>query len=170
MSCSMSYNVVYIRHNVKVLCARAYSTTKYCNRSLSSEFVYHKDRRSPYATIQGVQTPSVSLSPGSVKSRSNTARSWEKGCVYGKACRELGSAGTGVRRKNREIIKRPNSRSFGSLSQKRRRAWLRSIAQRRSNCTIVLIVWRLKSFFMYIRFWFRMREKSEPKEALSWHS
>ena len=166
----MTYNVLYIRHYVEVLCARAYSTNKLRDKSISSVFVHHQNHRSPYATIQGVQTPSLSLPTGSIKSRSNTARSREKGCVYGKTCRGFGSAVTGFRRKNREIIKRAYSRSFGSLSQKRGRAWLRSIARRRSNCTTVLIVWRLKSFLMYIRYWFRRSEQVEPKEALILHS
>jgi hypothetical protein len=163
----MSYNVLYIRHNVKVFCIRAYSTNKYRDKYIPSVFVYTQDNRDSYGTIQGVQTPSVSLPSGRVKIRSNTTCSWEKDCVYSKTCREFGSAVTGVCRKNREIIKRPNSRSFVSLSQKRKKAWLRRVARRRSNCITVLIVWRLRSSLMYIRYWFRRKEPVEPKGILA---
>ena len=163
MACLMSHNVVYIRHNDKVLCNRANSTIKYRIGNISSVLVFNKDNRYPYGTIQSVQTTGLSLPSGRVKGRSNTACSWEKDCVYGKTCREFGSAVTGVCRKNRKIIKRPNSRSCGSLSQKRKKAWLRSIARRRSNCTTVLTVWRLRSFPMYIRYWSRRRERVKSK-------
>lgn len=159
----MSHSVVYIRHDDKVLCNRANSTNKYRIRNLSSVLVFNEDNQYPYGTIQSIQTTGLSLPSGRIKGRSNTACSWEKDCVYGKTCREFGSAVTGVCRKNRKILKRPNSRSCGSLSQKRKKAWLRSIAGRRSNCTSVLTVCRLRSFPMYIRYWFRRRERVKSK-------
>ena len=165
----MSHNVVYIRHNDKVLCNRANSTIKYRIRNLSSVLLFNNDNRYPYGTIQSVQTTGLSLPSGRVKGRSNTACSWEIVCVYGKTCREFGSTVTGVCRKNWKIIKRPNSRSCGSLSQKRKKAWLRSIAIRRSNCTTVLTVWRLRSFPMYIRYWFRRRERVKSKGIQTLH-
>ena len=133
MACLMSHNVVYIRHNDKVLCNRANSTFKYRIGNLSSVLLFNKDNRYPYETIQS------------------------------------GTAVTGVCRKNWKIIKRPNSRSCGSLSQKRKKAWLRSIAIRRSNCTTVLTVWRQRSYPVYIRYWFRRRERVKSKGIQTLH-
>lgn len=166
MICQKSYNVLYIRHYVKVIGTRTYSTNKYRDKRVSPVCINNKNNQSAYGTIQGIQTPSVSLPPGRDKSRSNTAPSWKEDCIYSKNCREFGSAVTGACRKNREIIKRTYSGSVGRFSQKRGRAWLRRVAGRRSNWTTVLIVWRLKNFLMYIRSWFRRREQVEPKEAL----
>jgi len=166
----MSYNVLYIRHNVKILGTRTCSTNKYHNKTLSAVCVTIKNDQSSYGTIQGIQTPSVPLPPRRDKSRSNTAPSWKEDCIYGKNCRKFGSAVTRARTKNREIIKRPYSRSFGSLSQKRVRTWLKSLVIKRSNYTTVLIVWRLKNLLMSIRYWFRRRERQKQKEALISHS
>ncbi len=67
---------MYIRRNVKILGTRTYSTNKYRDKSVSTVCVDYKNNQGSYGTIQGLKTPSLSLSSRSVKSRSITAPSW----------------------------------------------------------------------------------------------